>query len=144
MINIAADSPGTPPFEMFTSTHPDDFMKDEQQTPQQKDTSADGPSCSFTPPITKTSTKPTDIMKSTSKIDKRVKKIWQQKPDHEALQATTTLDDSSTEDYPVQPPIKKVELVYLDSTESTENTGEQDDSQAVNQEPADTTQDEMR
>ena len=52
-------------------------------------------------------------MKSTPKWDKLVEKIWSQ-PNHES----TGLEMSSTEDFPIQPPIKKVEVVYLDSTTS--------------------------
>ena len=60
-------------------------------------------------------------MISTPSMDKIVNKIWRH-PNHENV---TTLDDSSTEDFPVQPPIKQIEVVYLDSSESTHNTGNQ-------------------
>ena len=54
-------------------------------------------------------------------MDKIVNKIWK-KPNHADV---TTLDDSLTEDFPVQPPIKQIEVAYLDSSESTHNTGNQ-------------------
>ena len=60
-------------------------------------------------------------MKSTPKMDKLVDKIWKQ-PNHEEV---ITLGDSSNEDFHVQPPIKKIEAVFLDSSESTQNTGNQ-------------------
>ena len=40
-------------------------------------------------------------------------KIWNQ-PNHER----TILDNSSTDDFPIQPPIRQNEVVYLDSTTS--------------------------
>ena len=60
-------------------------------------------------------------MKSTPRMDKIVNNICKQ-PNHEDV---TTLDDSSTDDFPVQPPIKQIEVVYLDSSESAHNTGNQ-------------------
>ena len=54
-------------------------------------------------------------------MDKLVDKIWKQ-PNHEEV---ITLGDTSNEDFPVQPPIKNIEVVFLDSSESTQNTGNQ-------------------
>ena len=59
-------------------------------------------------------------MKSTPKMDKNVNKIWNQ-PNHEY----TSIDNSSAEDFPIQPPIKQIEIVYHDSTTS-ENTNNAD------------------
>ena len=78
-------------------------------------------------------------MKSTPKWDKLVEKIWSQ-PNHES----TGLEMSSTEDFPIQPPIKKVEVVYLDSTTSEiANTADttiitisEDNSENIMDEPA--------
>ena len=76
-------------------------------------TNANQPSCSYSPPVQKF---PQGIMKSTPKIDKIVVKIWNQ-PNH----GNTDIDNSSVDDFPIQPPIKQIEVVYLDSTTS-ENT----------------------
>ena len=55
-------------------------------------------------------------------MDKIVNKIWNQ-PKHEYA----CIDNSSAEDFPIQPPppIKQIEIVYLDSTTS-ENTNNAD------------------
>ena len=90
-------------------------MNDKEE-PHQATKEPSQPSCSYTP---STEPLPKGIMKSTPKMDLIVSKIWQQ-PNHEQI-TTTTIEDSSTEDYPVQPPIKKIEVVYLDSSESTNN-----------------------
>ena len=66
-------------------------------------------------------TQPKGIMKSTPRMDKLVNKIRKQ-PNHEDV---TILIGSSTEDFPVQPPINQIEVVYLDSSEGTNNTGNQ-------------------
>ena len=93
-------------------------------------------SSSYSPPAR---TLPQGIMKSTPKLDKLVEKIWSQ-PNHES----TGLEVSSTEDFPIQPPIKKVEVVYLDSTTSENaNTADttiitisEDNSENILDEPA--------
>ena len=120
--NIDADSPGNPPFEIITSSDPNDFMIDNNEQTQASTTDhqlcsfsqPSQPSCAYSPPIEK---RPQGIMKSTPWMDKIVPKIWKQ-PNHEV----TTKDDSSTEDFPVQRPIKKIEVVYLDATTSTDHT----------------------
>ena len=56
-------------------------------------------------------------MKSTPRLDKIVDKIWNQ-PNHES----TALDNSSADDFPIQPPIRQIEVVYLDTTTSGNNT----------------------
>ena len=50
-------------------------------------------------------------MKSTPRLDKIVNKIWNQ-PNHES----TTLDNSSADNFPIQPTIRQIEVVYLDTT----------------------------
>ena len=55
-------------------------------------------------------------MKSSPKIEDVVQKIWNSPRKEE----TIILGDSSTEDYPVQPPIKNIEVVFLDSSESVQ------------------------
>ena len=104
--SIEPESPGTPPFEIVTSSDPNDFMIDNKEPTQ--DTSG-----SSSPLVTK---RPQGIMKSTPRIDKIVNKIWSQ-PSHERI----TIDNSSADDFPIQPPIRKIEVVYLDTTTS-ENT----------------------
>ena len=74
-------------------------MNDTPGNPQQKDTEPCKPSCSY---AEAPATLPKSIMKSKPKIDKIVTKIWQ-RPNHEQ---TVTIDESSTDDFPVQPPIK--------------------------------------
>ena len=138
VINIESDSPGTRPSEIIVSCNPDDLMDENQQESQQKNTQADRPSCSYSPVIMEPNAIPKGIMKSSPKL---VKKIYQQ-PIHEQNQATT-LDDSSADDYPVLPPIKQIEVVYLDSTKSTANIGEQDNSQTSQQAPPETRQVEL-
>ena len=116
--NIDSDSPGTPPFEIITSSDPNDFMIDNNEQTQASTTDhqlcsfsqPSQPSCAYSPPIEK---RPQGIMKFTPRMDKIVSKIWKQ-PNHEV----TTKDDSATEDFPIQPPIKKIEAVYLDTTTS--------------------------
>ena len=103
--NIQSESPGKKHFEIITSSDPQDFMMESNEPTNQQQTSS-----SFSPPSRKL---PQGIMKSTPKWDKLVEKIWSQ-PNHES----TGLEMSSTEDFPIQPPIKKVEVVYLDSTTS--------------------------
>ena len=103
--SIEPESPGTPPFEIVTSSDPNDFMNDNNESTQ-----SNQPSCSYSPTVQKRSQ---GIMKSTPKLDKIVNKIWNQ-PNHEG----TTLDNSSTDDFPIQPPILQIEVVYLDSTTS--------------------------
>ena len=120
--NIDADSPGTPPFVIITSSDPNDFMIDNNEQTQASTTDHQlGPvsqpsqsSCGYSPPIEK---RPQGIMKSTPRMDKIVSKIWKE-PNHEV----NTKDDSSTEVFPIQPPIKKIELVYLDTTTSDNTT----------------------
>ena len=48
--SIEPDSPGTPPFEIVTSSNPNDFMNDNNESTQ-----ANQPSCSYSPPVQKTS-----------------------------------------------------------------------------------------
>ena len=83
-------------------------------------------------------------MKSSPKIDTMVSNIWQQQPIRKIVQATSTLDDSSTDEYSVQPPIKKIEVVYLNSTGSTANSGEHENTETASQAPDGTSQDEMK
>ena len=92
------------------------------------------PSCGYSPPIEK---RPQGIMKSTPRMDKIVSKIRKQ-PTHEVI----IKDDSSTEDFPIQPPIKKIEVVYLDTTTSDNTTNPDvpiveitDDTPPANEEP---------
>ena len=73
-------------------------MNDKQQSPQQMETSIDDPSCSYSAYIEKTS----------PKTERLVSQIWQQQPNRETIQATSNLDDSSTDDYLVQPNINKM------------------------------------
>ena len=73
-------------------------------------TQANQPSCSYSSPVHK---RPQGIMKSTPRLDKILDRIWNQ-PHHES----TTLDNSSADDFPIQPPIRSVEVVYLDTTTS--------------------------
>ena len=97
-------------------------MNDTQQDSQQLDAQFDRPSCSYSTAINEKNPVPKGIMMSTPKMDKFVTKILQQ-PDSEQVQATT-LDDSPTDYFPVQLPLKQIEVVYLDSTESTGNIGD--------------------
>ena len=55
-------------------------------------------------------------MKSTLRLDKIVDKIWNQS-NHES----TALNNSSADDFPIQPPIRQIEVVYLDKTTSKNN-----------------------
>ena len=71
-------------------------------------------------------------MKSSPKIDKIVEKIWKS-PGHDEV---VILGDSSTEDFPVQPPIKQIEVVFLDSSEKTQNTGTQNETTNQAETPA--------
>ena len=107
--SIEPESPGTPPFEIVTSSDPNDFMNDNNQSTQ-----ANQPSCSYSAPVQK---RPKGIMKSTPRLDKIVNKIWNQ-PNHESK----TLDKSSADDFPIQPPIRQIEVVYLDTTASDNTT----------------------
>ena len=107
--SIEPESPGTPPFEIVTSSNPNDFMNDNNESTQ-----ANQPSCSYPPPV---QNRPQGIMKSTPRLDKIVKKIWNQ-PSNES----TTLDNSSADDFPIQPPIRQIEVVYLDTTISDNTT----------------------
>ena len=84
---------------------------------KQPHASPDQPCCSYSPPKS--------IMKSTPRMEKIIDKIWKQ-PNHEEV---ITLVDSSTEDFPIQPPIRQIEVVFLDSSENTQNTGTQDGTQ---------------
>ena len=68
-------------------------------------------------------------------------KIWQQ-PNHEQV-TTATPDDNSAHDYQVQPPIKKIEIVYLDSTGSMDKLDDQVVTPTSNQAPPETPQLEM-
>ena len=104
--SIEPESPGTTPFEIVTSSDPNDFMIDNNEPTQ--DTSG-----SASPLVTK---RIQGIMKSTPRLDKIVNNIWSQ-PSHERI----TIDNSSADDFPIQPPIRKIEVVYLDTTTS-ENT----------------------
>ena len=129
--NIEPESPGTKPFEIITSSDPQDFMMDTNESTNQQQASS-----SYSTPAR---TFPQGIMKSTPKWDKIVDKIWSQ-PNHES----TGLEMSSTEDFPIQQPIKKDEVVYLDSTTSenanTANTTiitiSEDNSENIPDEPA--------
>ena len=67
-----------------------------------------------TPPV---QNHPQGILESTPRLDKIVNKIWNQ-PNHES----TTLDNSSADDFPIQPPIRQIEVVYLDTTTSDNTT----------------------
>ena len=96
--SIEPESPGTPPFGIVTSSDPNDFMNDNNESTQ-----ANQPSCSYTPPVQKF---PQGIMKSTPSLDKILDKIWNQ-PNHES----TTLDNSSADDFPIQRPIRQIEVV---------------------------------
>ena len=69
------------------------------------------PSCSHSPPKC--------TMKSTPRLEKTIDKTWKQQSHEEVI----TLDDSTTEDFPIQPPIRQIEVVFLDSSENMENTG---------------------
>ena len=93
--SIEPESPGTPPFEIVTSSDPNDFMNDNNES-----TKANQPSCSYSPPVQK---RPQGIMKFTPRLDKIVNKIWNQ-PNHES----TTHDNSSANDFPIQPPIRQI------------------------------------
>ena len=92
--NIDADSPGTPPFDILTSSDPNDFMIDNNEQTQASTTDyqlcsflqPSQRSCAYSPAIEK---RPQGIMKSTPRMDKIVSKIWKQ-PNHEV----TTKDDS--------------------------------------------------
>ena len=106
--SIEPESPGTPPFEIVNSSDPNDFMNDNNESTQ-----ANQPSCSYPPPVKK---RPQGKMKSTPRLDKIVNKIWNQ-PNHER-----TLDNSSADDFPIQPPIRQIEVVYLDTTTSDNTT----------------------
>ena len=77
-------------------------------------TQANQPSCSYSPPVQK---RPQGIMKSTPRLDENVDKIWNQ-PNQES----TALDNSSADDFPTQPPIRQIEVVYLDTTTCEDNT----------------------
>ena len=119
--SIEPDSPGTPPFEIVTSSDPNDFINDNNELTQAS--TVDHPSCSSIQPnqtccsySQSLQKRPQGIMKLTPRMDKIVAKIWTQ-PNHE----TTAIEDSSADDFPIQPPIKKIEVVYLDTTTS-ENT----------------------
>ena len=116
-LNVETDSPGTPPYEIVTSSNPNDFMNDNNE-PTQCAQEPSQPSCSYSTPI---EPEPKGIIKSTPRMDRIVNKIWKQ-PNHEDV---TTLDDSSTEDFPVQPSIKQIEVEYLDSSEGTNNSDNQ-------------------
>ena len=72
------------------------------------------PSWSYSPPLQQ---RPQGIMKSTPRLNKIVDKIWNQQ-DHES----TALDNSSADNFPIQPPIRQIEVVYLDTTTSENNT----------------------
>ena len=61
--------------------------------------------------------RPQGIMKSTPRLNKIVDKILTQ-PNHESIE----LENSSTDDFPVQPPIRQIEVVYLDTTPSENNS----------------------
>ena len=76
-------------------------------------TQANQPSCSYSPPVQK---RPQEIMKSTLRLDKIFDKIWNQ-PNLES----TALDNSSADDFPIQPPIRQIEVVYLETTTSETN-----------------------
>ena len=129
--NIQSESPGTKHFEIITSSDPQDFMMESNDPTNQQQTSSP-----YSPPSRKL---PQGIMKSTPKWDKLVEKIWSQ-PNHES----TGLEMSSKEDFPIQPPIKKVEVVYLDPTTSEiANTADttiitisEDNSENIMDEPA--------
>ena len=107
--SIQPESPGTPPFETITSSDPHDFMNDNNESTQ-----ANQPSCSYSPPV---QNRPQGIMKSTPRLDKIVTKIWNQ-PNHES----TTLENRSADDFPIEPPIRQIEVVYLDTTTSHNTT----------------------
>ena len=64
-------------------------------------------------------------MKLTPKMDKLVDKIWKGQNHEDVI----TLGDSSNEDFPVQPPNKKIEVVFLDSSKSTRITQDNDGTQ---------------
>ena len=66
--SIQPESPGTPPFEIITSSDPHDFMNDNNES-----TESNQPSCSYSPPV---QNRPQGIMKSTPKLDKIVTKSW--------------------------------------------------------------------
>ena len=107
--SIEPDSPGIPPFKIVNSSDPNDFMNDNNEAAQ-----ANQPSGSYSPPVQQ---RPQGIMKSTPRLDKIVDKIWNQ-PNHES----TALDNSSADDFPIQPPIRQTEVVYLHKTTSKNNT----------------------
>ena len=79
-----------------------------------KATQENQPSCSYSSPLQQ---RPQGITKSTPQLDKIVEKIWNQS-NHES----TALDNSSADDFPIQPPIRQIEVVYLDTTTSENNT----------------------
>ena len=107
IMSVESDSPRTPPIEIITSSNPNDFMQDTNEQPQPTTStthlqhSPGLPSCSYTPPK--------GIMKSSPKIDKTVEKTWKS-PGHDEV---IILGDISTEDFPVQPQIKQIEVVFL-------------------------------
>ena len=107
--SIQPESPGTPPFEIITSSDPHDFVNDNNESTQ-----ANQPSCSYSPPV---QNRPQGIMKSTPRLDKIVTKNWN-RPNYESA----TLDNSSADDFPIQPPIRQIEVVYLDTTTSDTTT----------------------
>ena len=100
IMNIESDSPGTPHIEIITSSNPNYFMQDANERTNETTSnshlqnSPSQPSCSYSPPK--------GTMKSSPKNDKIVDKMWK-RPGHEEV---IILGDSSTEDFPVQPPIK--------------------------------------
>ena len=112
-------------------------MKEDAPTTHQEVQAYEGQSRTYIPPSASTSTTPKGIIKSKPKMDKLVIKIWQQKPESEAFHLTTTLDDTSIDDSPVQPAGKKIKLVFLDST------GEQESGQSNGQAPVKTPNDNI-
>ena len=107
--SIEPESPETPPFKIVTSSDPNNFMNDNNESTQ-----SNQPSSSYSPPVQK---RPQGIMKSTPRLDKIVNRIWNQ-PNHES----TSLGNSSADGFPIQPPIRPIEVVYLDTTTSDNTT----------------------
>ena len=90
-VNIESNSLGTPPFELITSSNPNNFMNDDAPTTQQDVRTYERPSCSYNSPRAPNSPTPKGVVQSTHKMDKLVSKICLEKPEREALHATTTL-----------------------------------------------------
>ena len=112
IINIESNSMGTPPFELITSSNPNNFMNDDAPTTQQDVKTYKRPSCSYNAPRASTPPPSKGIMQSTHKMDQLVSKIYLEKPEREALHATTTPDTTSTVGSPVQSADKKRSSLY--------------------------------